>query len=61
MVKELGAATDDHPVVLTEALPNPIANCERMTQFIFEILNVHAMSMASLSCLFPIRDGRRTL
>ena len=23
---ELGAATDDHPVVLTEALPNPMAN-----------------------------------
>ena len=32
-----------------------------MTQIIFEILNVHAMYMASFSCLCPRRDGRRTL
>ena len=45
---ELGAAANDHPFVLTEALPNPIAACECMMQIIFEVLNVHAMSTASL-------------
>jgi len=30
-------------------------------EIIFEFLNVHAMSMASLSCLCPLQDGRRTL
>ena len=34
---------------------------ERMTLIIFEIFNVHTMYVASLSCLCPIRDGRRAL
>ena len=58
---ELGAATDDHPIVLTEALPNPMATRECMAQIIFDFLNVHAMYVASLSCLCPLRDGRRAL
>ena len=56
---ELGAATDDHPVVLTEAFPNPMATSERMTLILVEIFNVHVMYVESLSCLCPLRDGRR--
>ena len=35
---ELGAAAYDHLLVLTKALPNPIATCERITQILFDFL-----------------------
>ena len=34
---------------------------ERMLLILLEFFNVHAMYVASLSCLCPLRDGRRAL
>ena len=38
-----------------------IPSCLRKLHVFFEILNVNIMYVASLSCLCPLRDGRRAL
>ena len=43
---ELRIAPEEHPILTTEHLRNPIANKERMTQILFETFNVPAIYMA---------------
>eukprot|EP01083_Nonionella_stella_P193135 713626_1 len=57
---ELRIQPEEHSVLMTESVLNPLANREKMTNIVFETFNVPALYVAIQNVLSLIASGRTT-